>query len=111
MALLSAALPFACLDGSAVHAQSIMRSPSINIGSRIPTINPTVAPRINPNIAAGRVTGVGTKPRSRISYHDGAIGIPDLGPVASLCALFAVICIRPALTPIATAAAHAWISR
>nr|WP_154073865.1 S8 family serine peptidase [Bradyrhizobium erythrophlei] len=59
MALLSAALPFACLDGSAVHAQSIMRSPSINIGSRIPTINPTVAPRINPNIAGRAVTGVG----------------------------------------------------
>ena len=64
MALVVAALPFACLDGSAVHAQSIMRSPSINIESRIPTINPTVAPRVNPNIAARTVTTVGrTTPR------------------------------------------------
>jgi hypothetical protein len=63
-ALISAALPFACLDGSAIHAQSIMRSPSINIESRIPTINPTVAPRVNPNIAGRAVTGVGrTMPR------------------------------------------------
>jgi hypothetical protein len=66
MALLSVALPFACLDGSAAHAQSIMRSPSINIGSRIPTINPTVAPRVDPNIAGRAVTGVG-RTTSRIS--------------------------------------------
>ena len=66
MALLSAALPFACLDGSAAHAQSIMRSPSINIGSRISTINPTVAPRVDPNIAGRAVTGVG-RTTSRIS--------------------------------------------
>jgi hypothetical protein len=58
-ALISAALPFACLDGSAIHAQSIMRSPSINIESRMPTINPTVAPRVNPNILGRAVTGVG----------------------------------------------------
>ncbi len=64
VALISAALPFLCLDGSAVHAQSFMRSPSINIGSRIPTINPAVAPRVNPNIAARTVTTVGrTTPR------------------------------------------------
>ena len=64
MALILAALPFACLDGPAVHAQSIMRSPSINIESRIPTINPAVAPRVNPNIAARTVTTVGrTTPR------------------------------------------------
>ena len=64
MALISAAPAFVCLDGSAAHAQSIMRSPSINIGSRIPTINPTVAPRVNPNIAARTVTTVGrTTPR------------------------------------------------
>ena len=64
--VLAAALPFACVDGSPVHAQSIMRSPSINIGSRIPTINPTVAPRVNPNIAGRAVTGVG-RTTARIS--------------------------------------------
>jgi subtilisin family serine protease len=66
MALISAALALVCLDGSAVHAQSIMRWPSINIGSRIPTINPTVAPRVNPNIAGRAVTGVG-RTTARIS--------------------------------------------
>ena len=54
LALTAAALPFACLGGSAVHAQSIMRSPNLNIGSRIPSINPT-APRIDPNIAGRRL--------------------------------------------------------
>src|SRR6202171_5521352 len=73
------ALPFAYFDGSAVHAQSIMHSPSINIPSRIPTINPTVTPRIpiinptvtpriDPNIAGTAVTGIGrTTPHLRTS--------------------------------------------
>jgi subtilisin family serine protease len=68
LTLAVAALPFAGFDGSAVHAQSAMRSPSINIQSRIPTINPTVAPRINSNIAGTAVTGIGrTSPNLRTS--------------------------------------------
>ena len=55
LALTVAALPFVCLDGASVYAQSIMRSPNLNIGSRIPSINATVMPRIDPNIA-GRAT-------------------------------------------------------
>src|SRR5229473_2426879 len=56
-ALAIAALPLACLDGAAVHAQSVMRSPSINVGSRVPSIDTTS--RINPNIAVNRtVTGL-----------------------------------------------------
>jgi Subtilase family len=58
LALTVAALPFAYLDGSAVQAQSVMRSPNLNIQSRIPTINPTVTPRIDPNIAGRAVTGI-----------------------------------------------------
>ncbi len=53
-----AALAFAYLGGSAVQAQSIMRSPNLNIQPRIPTINPTVVPRIDPNIAGRAVTGI-----------------------------------------------------
>ena len=49
LALSVVALPFGNLDGATVHAQSIMRSPNLNIGARIPSINPTVAPRINPD--------------------------------------------------------------
>jgi subtilisin family serine protease len=63
LASISAAMAFAYLDGSAVHAQSIMRSPSINISSRIPSINPTVTTRVNPNIAGRIVTTGGRTPR------------------------------------------------
>src|SRR5712664_133739 len=77
LALAVAALPFAYFDGSAVHAQSIMRSPNLNIESRIPSINPTVAPRIDPNIAGRAVTGIGrttpnlrTYPACSYAYRD-----------------------------------------
>jgi subtilisin family serine protease len=60
----------ACFGGPAAHAQSIMRSPSINIQSRVPSIStpsintpsitPTVVtPRIDPNIA-GRAVDIGS---------------------------------------------------
>ncbi len=64
MALVVAALPFAYLDTPAAHAQSIMRTPNLNIDTRIPTINPNVAPRIDPNIAgrANVVTSVDRVP-------------------------------------------------
>jgi subtilisin family serine protease len=77
LALITAALPFAYLDGSAVHAQSIMRSPNLNIGSRIPSINPTMGPRIDPNIAGRAVIGIGrttpnlrTYPACSYAYRD-----------------------------------------
>jgi hypothetical protein len=64
LALTVAVLPFAYQGGSAVQAQSIMRSPNLNIQSRIPTINPTV-PRIDPNIAGRAVTGIARTPNLR----------------------------------------------
>jgi hypothetical protein len=74
LALTTAALPFVFLGGPAVHAQGIMRSPSINIGSRMPSIEPGVGPRFNPNIG---VTGVGrttpnlrTYPGCSYAYRD-----------------------------------------
>ncbi|HKS17908.1 MAG TPA: S8 family serine peptidase [Bradyrhizobium sp.] len=66
MALVIATLPFACFDAPAALAQSIMRTPNLNIDTRVPTINPNVAPRVDPNIAgrANVVTGVDrTSPR------------------------------------------------
>jgi hypothetical protein len=51
MALVAAAIP---LSASAVQAQSIMRSPNLNISSRTPNI--TV--RVNPNVAGRGVTNV-----------------------------------------------------
>jgi hypothetical protein len=77
LALTTAALPFAVLGGAAVHAQGFMRSPSINVGSRMPSINPDVRPRFNPNIAGTAVTGIGrtipnvrTYPGCSYAYRD-----------------------------------------
>jgi hypothetical protein len=76
LALTTAALPFAVLGG-AVHAQGFMRSPSINVGSRMPTINPSITPRFNPNIGGTEVTGIGrttpnlrTYPGCSYAYRD-----------------------------------------
>src|SRR3954463_6866124 len=59
-ALVVAALPFAGLDMPTAFAQAmnVMRTPNLNIDTRMPTINPTVAPRIDPNIAGRTVTSV-----------------------------------------------------
>jgi hypothetical protein len=60
-ALVVAILPLACLDGFAVHAQSIMRSPNLNIGSRVPSFNPDVGSRVEPNFSGrGDFAGRGT---------------------------------------------------
>jgi Subtilase family len=67
-ALIAAILPLASLASSAVHAQSIMRSPNLNIQSRIPSINP--------NLAGRAVTGVGglmprIRPACSSAYRSG----------------------------------------
>jgi hypothetical protein len=71
-ALVAAAVALIPLGAPAVHAQSLMRTPNLNIGSRIPNITttPNVTARINPNVAgrtaantatiAGRGAGVAT---------------------------------------------------
>jgi subtilisin family serine protease len=67
LALMAAAVALGYLDAPAVRAQSIMRSPSINIGSRIPSYNPTVGPRIGPNIAGRVVTNADRGPRVSVA--------------------------------------------
>ena len=62
--ILSAALlPLIALVVSDGRAQSVMRTPNLNVGSRVPTIN-TVAPRTTPNIAARPDVGVISRTRS-----------------------------------------------
>src|SRR5216683_2916840 len=68
LALCVASLPLGYLDAATAHAPRIMRSPNLNIGARIPSINPTVAPRINPDIAGRVVSGAdGRPPRVNIT--------------------------------------------
>jgi hypothetical protein len=85
LALTAAALPLAYFDGAVVQAQSIMRSPNLNIGSRIPSISPTVT-RIAPNIAGRAVTIGRTTPRlnARMTLRPGLPYLrysPNLYPV------------------------------
>ncbi len=56
--LMFAALPMVLAGGSPAHAQAIMRTPTIHVGTRIPTLNSNVAARVGGNIAA-RTPNVG----------------------------------------------------
>jgi subtilisin family serine protease len=62
--LSTALLPLMVLGVPAGHAQGVMRTPNLNIGSRAPSINPTITPRINPNIATRPNAGVNTIART-----------------------------------------------
>ena len=48
LALIAAAWLFASFAGMAVQAQSIMRTPNLNVAPRLPHINPSVGARVNP---------------------------------------------------------------
>jgi subtilisin family serine protease len=88
--ILSAAfLPLLAFAAPAVHAQSLMRTPNLNVGARTPTINPTITPRINPTIAARPVVRADTAARtpptrimsSTLRVRPGA-GVPSTLPYA-----------------------------
>src|SRR4029079_4163236 len=66
-----------------------MRTPNLNVGSRMPTINPTVTPRINPTIAARpvvRADNAARTPPSRIMSSTLRVppgaGVPSTLPYA-----------------------------
>lgn len=62
--ILSAALlPLIAFVASEGRAQSVMRTPNLNVGSRVPAITP-VAPRTTPNIAARTDVGVISRTRT-----------------------------------------------
>lgn len=83
--LSAAVLPFATLAPQA-HAQSIMRTPSLHIDSRVPSINPTVAPRISPTIAGRDGGGIGTiavgrtPPPTTMTRMDRPVGVGSSTP-------------------------------
>ena len=63
----------AMLAGAAIHAQSIMRSPNLNIGPRISRINPNIAGRANP-------TAVGRAAATNIGRTGPTISTSNVGP-------------------------------
>ena len=87
MALVIAALPLAYLDTPAALAQNMnmMRTPNVNIGARTPTINPTVTPRIDPNIAgrADVVTGIDRTP-SRVTTTTTTMRVQRINPNSTM---------------------------
>jgi subtilisin family serine protease len=62
--------------GPAVHAQSIMRSPNLNIGPRISRINPNIGARVNP-------TAVGRAAATNIGRSGPTISTSNVGPRVS----------------------------
>jgi Subtilase family len=74
--LIAMVLPIAVLGGSAVQAQNMVRSPSLNISSRIPSIDtvartPSIAvPRIDTNIAGRTTPNLRTTPACSYAYRD-----------------------------------------
>lgn len=55
------------LATGAVHAQAIMRTPTINIPSRTPTINSNVAARVSPNVGARNLNNLDHGPGVRLT--------------------------------------------
>ena len=76
MALIAAALPLVCLSGSPANAQSVMRTPSLRVESRAPSINSNITPRVNSNIGA---TAVARTPSPRISVTPAMHAVPRIG--------------------------------
>jgi subtilisin family serine protease len=58
-ALIATAVPFAVLDLASAQGMNVMRAPNIDVGSRVP-VNPTIAPRVDPNIAGRTNTNINT---------------------------------------------------
>jgi subtilisin family serine protease len=70
LTLFAAAVLPVLVGAPAVHAQSIMRTPSLNIGPRLPAITSGATARINPNIA-GSVGRNGSNIRPNVSPNIG----------------------------------------
>ena len=81
MALAAAALPFVCLSGLPPNAQSIMRTPSLHVEPRAPSINSNIAPRINSNLGA---IAVARTPSPRVSVTPAMHAVPRIGVQSTL---------------------------
>ena len=81
MALAIAALPFVCLDTPAALAQAMMmRTPTVNIPSRTPTINPTVTTRVNPTVTPRVDTSIAARNPIVTTTSRTPTNIPSITP-------------------------------
>ena len=81
---LATLLPLVAFGPTDSRAQSMMRPPNLNVGSRVPTINPSVTPRINPSINVRPSDSVDRIARTR--PDQGAEGVSPTPPAARLSA-------------------------
>ena len=58
-----ALLVASCFGVGVAQAQAVMRTPTISVPSRTPTVSPNITPRVSPNIAA-RAVSIGRGPRT-----------------------------------------------
>ena len=79
--LIAAVLLIGVLDGSSVRAQNMVRSPNLNISSRIPSIN--TVPRIDTNIAGRTTPNFRTSPGCSYAYRDSSGECQDRPVVSS----------------------------
>lgn len=84
--LLIAVAPLAWLDMPLASAQTIMRSPNLTIAPRTPTISPSVAPRVDSNIAVrpNIVTGADRLVTPRVTPTTTAIMRTRVDPNATM---------------------------
>ena len=85
-------MALACLDGPAAHAQSIMRSPNINIGARIPSIDREHrrqggyrtrtgrSPRLRPGCSGAYRDSDGGCSDQPVTSTDGGTAVRRIGP-------------------------------
>jgi subtilisin family serine protease len=83
LALIAAAGLFAWFAGMAVQAQSIMRTPNLNVAPRLPRINPSVGARVNPT-GITRVNPTITGKTVSISKTTSFRSVPRIGVKSTL---------------------------
>jgi subtilisin family serine protease len=83
LALIAAAGLLASFAGMAVQAQSIMRTPNLNIAPRLPRINPSVGARVNPT-GITRVNPTITGKTVSISRTTSFRSVPRIGVRSTL---------------------------
>lgn len=79
----AALLLASCLGVEVAQAQAIMRTPTISVPSRTPTISPSIAPRVSPTLSARAVSvDRGLRPITTARIPSARIGLTPVLPYA-----------------------------